>query len=138
MVCDTLSSQDTCTHQIWNSYLKNIGYAPDSMQLLETRLGRIQGHSDSIMVCNTTSSQDSSSHQILDFYLKYYKRYASETIILKTRSEVKVTVTRKWYVALRHFKMHSHITFGFPTSKNMRYALGYFFFFFFFFFFFVA
>ena len=30
MVCDTLSSQDTFKHQIWNSYLKEIRrYAPD-------------------------------------------------------------------------------------------------------------
>ena len=35
-------------------------------------------------------------------------RYAQVTIILKTRPEikVKVTVTRKWYAARRHPKMH--------------------------------
>ena len=38
MVCDTPSSQDAFTHQIWNSYLKEYRrYAPDSMQFLETR-----------------------------------------------------------------------------------------------------
>ena len=38
MLCDTLSSQDTFKHQIWNSYLKeNRTYAPDPMQFLETR-----------------------------------------------------------------------------------------------------
>ena len=38
MVCDTLSSQDTFKHQIWNSYLKEIRrYAPGSMHFLETR-----------------------------------------------------------------------------------------------------
>ena len=38
MVCDTLSSQDAVTHQIWNSYLKEYRrYAQDSMQFLETR-----------------------------------------------------------------------------------------------------
>ena len=38
MVCDTLSSQDAFTHQIWNSYLKEYRrYAPESMQFLETR-----------------------------------------------------------------------------------------------------
>ena len=37
MVCDTPSSQDAFTHQVWNSYLKEYRrYAPDSMQLLET------------------------------------------------------------------------------------------------------
>ena len=42
-----------------------------------------------------------------------------DTIILKTRSEVKVTETQKWYVALRHPKMHPHTKFGIPTSKNI-------------------
>ena len=38
MVCDTSSSQDAFTHQIWNSYLKEyVRYAPDLMQYLETR-----------------------------------------------------------------------------------------------------
>ena len=38
MVCDTPSSQDAFTHQIWNSYLKEYRrYAPDSMHFLETR-----------------------------------------------------------------------------------------------------
>ena len=38
MVCDTLSSQDTFKHQIWNSYLKEIRrFAQESMQFLETR-----------------------------------------------------------------------------------------------------
>ena len=38
MVCDTFSSQDAFTHQIWNSYLKEYRrYAPDSMRFLETR-----------------------------------------------------------------------------------------------------
>ena len=35
MVCDTPSSQDAFTHQIWNSYLKEyVRYAPDLMQYL--------------------------------------------------------------------------------------------------------
>ena len=38
MICDTPSSQDAFTHQIWNSYLKEYRrYAPDSMQFVETR-----------------------------------------------------------------------------------------------------
>ena len=37
MVCDTLPFQDAGIYQIWNSYLKeHMGYAPDSMQILET------------------------------------------------------------------------------------------------------
>ena len=40
-------------------------------------------------------------------------------IILKTRTEVKVTVTQKWYATLRHPKMYPHTKFGIPTSKNI-------------------
>ena len=40
-------------------------------------------------------------------------------IIIKTRSEVKVTVTRKWYATLRHPKMYPHTKFGIPNSKNI-------------------
>ena len=40
-------------------------------------------------------------------------------IILKTRSEVKVTVTRKWYATLRHPKMYPHTKFEIPTLKNI-------------------
>ena len=45
-----------------------------------------------------------------------------DKIILKTRSEVKVkvTVTRKWYMTLCYPKMHPHIKFGIPNSKNIR------------------
>ena len=43
-----------------------------------------------------------------------------DTIILKTRSEVKVTVTQKWYMTLRYPKMHPHTKFGIPYSKNIR------------------
>ena len=71
------------------------------------------------MVRDTLSSQNASTHQIRDSYLKQYKRCAPDTIILKTRSEVKVTVTRKWYATLRHPKMHTHTKFGIPTSKNI-------------------
>ena len=37
----------------------------------------------------------------------------------KIGQEVKVTVTRKWYAALNHPKMHSQTKFGIPTSKNI-------------------
>ena len=69
------------------------------------------------MVCDTSSSQDASTHQIWDSYLKQYKSYAPDTIILKTRSEVKVkiTVTRKWYMTLRYPKIHPHTKFGIPN-----------------------
>ena len=71
------------------------------------------------MACDTMPSQDASTHQIWNSYLKEYKRYAPDTIILQTRSEVKVTVTRKWYFTLRHPKMHLHTKFGNPISKNI-------------------
>ena len=75
MVCDTPSSQDAFTLQIWNSYLKEYRrHAPDSIQFLETRSeGQVQGHSDQIMVRDTSSSQDASTHHIWDSYLKYYE-----------------------------------------------------------------
>ena len=31
----------------------------------------------------------------------------------------KVTVTKKWYVTLRHPNMHSRTKFGIPTLKNI-------------------
>ena len=45
-------------------------------------------------------------------------RYAPDTNILKTRSEVKVTVTPKWYETLYHPKMHPHIKLGFLSSNT--------------------
>ena len=44
------------------------------------------------MVSDTPPSQDAYTQQIWNSYLKEYKRYAPNTMILKTRSEVKVTV----------------------------------------------
>ena len=41
------------------------------------------------------------------------------THILKTWSEVKITVIQKWFVTLRHPKMHLHTKFGIPISKNI-------------------
>ena len=52
-----------------------------------------QGHSDPKMVHDTPLSKDESTHQIWNSSLKEYKRHARDTIILKTRSEVKVTLT---------------------------------------------
>ena len=40
-------------------------------------------------------------------------------LFFKTRSEVKFTVTQKWYVTLSHPKMHIHTKFVIPTSKNI-------------------
>ena len=38
-------------------------------------------------------------------------------IILKTRSEIKVKVTQKWFATLGHPKTHPHTKFGNLTSK---------------------
>ena len=45
-----------------------------------------------------------------------------DTIILKTKSEVKlkVTVTQLWYATLRHSKMNLQTKFEIPTSNNIR------------------
>ena len=69
------------------------------------------------MVCDTPPSQDVSTHQIWNSYLKEYRSNAPDTkrdgrtdivITIKTKSEVKVTVTRKWYAKI-----------GIPTSNNI-------------------
>ena len=41
------------------------------------------------------------------------------TIKIKPDVKVKVTLTQKWYVTLRHPKMYPHTNFGIPTSKNI-------------------
>ena len=74
------------------------------------------------MVHDTLLSQDASTHQIWNSYLKEYKRYARYTIILKTRSEVKVTMTQKWYVTPRHPKMHLHQIWNSYLKEYWRYA----------------
>ena len=40
-------------------------------------------------------------------------------LLLKTRSEVKVTETKKWFVTLQHRKMNLHTKFGILISKNI-------------------
>ena len=83
------------------------------------------------MVCDTLPSQNASTHLIWNSYLKEYRSFAPDLMpILETRSEVKCTVTGKWNVTIRHFKMHSHTKlpskmhlhtkFGIPTSENVK------------------
>ena len=43
-------------------------------------------------------------------------------LFLEIRSEVKITVTKEWYVILWHHKTHPHTKVWIPTSNNMRYA----------------
>ena len=83
------------------------------------------------IVCDILPSQDASTHLIWNSYLKEYRSFAPDLMLtLEPRSEVKVTVTVKWNVTIRHFKMHSHTKlpskmhlhtkFGIPTLKNVR------------------
>ena len=73
------------------------------------------------MVCDILPSQDASTHLIWNTYLKEYRSFSPDLMpILETRSEVKVTVTGKWNVTIRHYKMHLHTKFGIPTLKNVR------------------
>ena len=59
------------------------------------------------MVHGTLQSQDASTYLIWDSYLKEYRSFAPDLMsILETRSEVKVTVTRKWNGTIRYSKMH--------------------------------
>ena len=120
MVRDTPTSQYTSTNQICNSYLKEYrGYAPDSIPILETRL--------EVKVTVTQKWNGTLFHPKMHSHAEFgipasnYKRYALDTIILKTRSEVKfqVTVTRIWYMPLRHLKMHSYTKFGIPNSESI-------------------
>ena len=82
------------------------------------------------MLCDILPSQDASTHLIWNSYLKEYRSFAPDLMpILEPRSEVKVTVTKKWNVTIRqcnmhsHTKlpsmMHSHTKFGIPTLKNV-------------------
>ena len=83
------------------------------------------------MVCNILPCQDASTHLIWNSYFKEYRSFGPDLMpILETRSEVKVTVTGKWNVTIRHFKMHSHTKlpskmhlhtkFGIPILDNVR------------------
>ena len=83
------------------------------------------------MVCDILPSRGASTHLIWNFYLKKYRSFAPDLMpILEPRSEVKVTVTEKYNVTIRHFKMHLHTKlppkmqlhtkFGIPTLKNVR------------------
>ena len=83
------------------------------------------------MVCDILPSQDASTHLIWNSYLKEYRSFAPDLMpTLEPRAEVKVTVTVKWNVTMRHFKkqshtklpskMHFHTKFGIPTLKNVR------------------
>ena len=112
MVYDTLLSQYAFTHQFGIPISKNIGICTRINAIPRNLVrGQVQGHSDPIMVCDTSLSQRCIHTPNLKFLPQII--YAPDTIILKKRSEVKVT--QKWFATLRHPKMHPHIKFGIPT-----------------------
>ena len=113
---------------IWNSYLKEYrSFAPDLMPILEPRSEvkvTVTGKWNvTIRHFNMHSNTKlpSKMHLHTKFGIPTLKnvRGVLQTRILKTRSKVNVTVTRIWYVILRHPKMHFHTKFRIPTSKNI-------------------
>ena len=94
MLCHTPPSQDAFTHQFWNSYLKEYRrYAPDSMQFLETRSEVKFKVTVTQLWHGTLPHLKMYPHTKFEIPTSNNMRYALDTIILKTRSEVKVTVT---------------------------------------------
>ena len=51
-------------------------------------------------------------------------RYAQDTIILESRSEVKVTVTQKWYVTLAIPKSIQKLNLGFLPQRIYKICIG--------------
>ena len=68
------------------------------------------------------ATRDAFTHQIWNFYLKEYTRGAPDTITLKTRSEVKVTVTRKWYDTPPSQDAFTHQIWNSYLKEYRRYA----------------
>ena len=111
MSCDILPSQDASTHLIWNSYLKEYrSFAPDLMPILEPRSG-VKG----IVTRKwnvTIRHFKMHSHTKLPSKMHLHTKFGTPTLknvrdvlqtrTLKTSSKVNVTVTRIWYVTLRH------------------------------------
>ena len=79
IICETPSSQDAYTHQIWNSYLKEYKrYAPNT-KILKTR-SEVKVTVTRNGMCDTSSSQDAFRHQIWNSYLKEYRRYEPDSM----------------------------------------------------------
>ena len=128
MVCDILPSQDASTHLIWNSYLKECrSFATDLMPILKPRseVKVIVTGKRNVTILHFKMH----SHTKLPYKMHLHTKFGISTLknvrdviqlrILKTRSKVNATVTRIWYVTLRHPKMHFHTKFRIPTSKNI-------------------
>ena len=72
------------------------------------------------MVCDTPPSKLHPHTKFGIPTLNNIRDVLQTQIFLKTRSEVNVTVTHKWYKTLHHPKMHSHTKIGFCISNNIR------------------
>ena len=80
MVRDTLLSQDACTHQIWDSYLKQYKRYALATNLLKARSeAKVKVTVTQKMIRDTPPSQNASTHQIWDSYLKEYRTDVPDT-----------------------------------------------------------
>ena len=76
--------------------------------------------SDPKIVRNTLPSQDVFTQSPSLWFLPQITwKLCPGTIILETRSDVKITVTKIWFATLRHPQMHTHSKFVIPTSNNV-------------------
>ena len=113
LVRDTLSSNDACSRQIWDSYLKWYErYAPITVMIqtrseVEVRITVTQKRYATL--CNRKMHP----HTKFRIPIKEYKIYARYTIILKLGQRSR----SQWPT---NPKMHSYTKFGFPTSKNIE------------------
>ena len=76
------------------------------------------------MVRDKSPSEAASIHQIW-IPASSNIGYAPYTIILESKSEIKVKVIQKWYivyVTLHKPKIHTQTKFGIPTSNNIGFA----------------
>ena len=74
------------------------------------------------MVHDTTISQEASTYQIWNSQLKEYKRYAPDKLILKTRSEVKVSDPKMACDTLSSQDAFTHRIWNSYLKEYRRYA----------------
>ena len=93
------------------------------MDMIILKLGQRSRSQLPKMVHDTQLSQDASTHQIWNSSLKEYKRYARDIIILKTRSEAKVTLTLKMVCDTLSFQdVFTHQSWNSYLKEYRRYA----------------
>ena len=118
MICDTLSSQYAFTHQFWNSYLKEYRrYAPHSMQF--RKLGHRSSSRSQLPNYGTRHLLTSSCIHTPNWKFLPQKilelcsgHNYSKNIGQRSRSQHRKMVCNTP-------KIHPHIKFGIPTSKNI-------------------